>query len=166
LAKAAPPEESVPLLIAVLKRRSRASRTAAALGLAELGPASHAAIPALVATLKEFTAAEGDTVSGYGAQVAQALGRIAPQAPEAQASSEEVIAVLTEVLNVRAVSTRSAAAQALRNFGPKATRAIPRLRELLDDQTAIVRDAAKSALEKIEPQSKPTSAPFATGKGT
>ena len=155
LARTAPPEQAVPLLLDVLQRKSRSSRNAGAAGLAQIGPAAHAAIPALVATLKEANTAEGFSAAGYAGSTAKALGAIAPGAPEAQAMTADVIAVLEEALEVKIVSSRAAAAHALGNFGPKAAGAAPKLRELLKDEAAFVIDAATSALEKIEPQAKP-----------
>jgi HEAT repeat protein len=151
LARATAPTESVPLLIDLLKRKSPSSRSAAAEGLAALGPTAHAAIPALVATMKEAIAG-GHSTTGYGARTARALGRIAPQSPEGQAKSADVIAALTQALNARGASIRTAAAEALGNFGPKAATAIARLRELLHDRDDRMQGAAKSALMKIEPQ--------------
>jgi HEAT repeat protein len=165
LAKAAAPEESVPLLVAVLKRRGSESRIAAAIGLDELGPAAHAAIPALIVTLKEAMAAEGNTASGYGGWAARALGHIAPKAAGARAASQDAIAVLAEALDARNDSIRGAAAQALGDFGPEAARAIPRLRALREDKDTAVQNSARSALERIEPPFGPTSAAPAAGKG-
>jgi HEAT repeat protein len=156
LAKVALPEDSVPLLIELLRRKSSSTRSAAAVGLAELGPAAHAAIPALIATMKDAIAANGYSAVGDGTATAKALGVIAPSAPGAQATSEEVIAVLSEALNVKVESIRCAAAEALGNFGPRAAGAIPRLHELLEDDFRTVKVAAGSALDQIEPQSKPT----------
>jgi HEAT repeat protein len=155
LARAAAPAESVPLLIDLLKRKSRSSRSAAAVGLAALGPTAHAAIPALVTTMQEAIAAEHSTTV-YGARTARALGRIAPQSPDGQAKSADVIAALTEALDAPDASIRTAAAEALGNFGPKAAKAIPRLRELLHDRNDRMQVAAKSALMKIELQSGTT----------
>jgi HEAT repeat protein len=124
-------------------------------GLAALGPAAHTAIPALVATMKEAIAG-GHSTTAYGARTARALGRIAPRSPEGQAKSADVIAALTEALNAPGMSIRTAAAEALGNFGPPAATAIPRLRELLHDRDDRMQGAAKSALMKIEPQSGTT----------
>ncbi len=159
LARVAPPEEALPLLMQLLKRRSRSARVAGAAGLEELGPAAHTAIPALVANLKAAIAADDrQAVSDVGSRTAVALGRIAPGAPDAKATSGEVVEVLTEAVNVPLLPFRLPAVKALGNFGPEAAPAIPSLRKLLDDenQTPLVKEAAEAALQKIEPQPKPT----------
>jgi HEAT repeat protein len=153
LVRSAPAEQSVPLLIQVLNRKAPSSRSAAAVGLAELGPPARAALPSLVATLKEAIAEGGPTVYGYRLRSAQALGRIAPQATDVQAISGDVVAVLTDALKVRDDVTQAEVAEALGKFGPRAAAAVPSLRELLKGETALVRNAAKSALKKIDPQS-------------
>ena len=154
-AKVARPEQSVALLIEVLRRQSSSARSAAAVGLAEVGPAAPAAIPALIATMKEAIAAKGFSASGDGTATAGALGLIVPEAPFAMATSADAIAVLREAPNAKVDSIRWAAAEALGNFGPRAAGAIPRLRELLEDESRNVQTAAGSALEKIDFQSKP-----------
>jgi HEAT repeat protein len=156
LAKAAPPEEAVPLLIEVLKRKRPGARSAAAAGLAELGAEAHAAIPTLLANLKEAIAAKGRSAAAYGSTTARALGRIAPRAPEVQVPLQDVITALREALNLDAEPVLAAAAEALGNFGPTAASAVPRLRELTEGQAARVTDAAEAALERIDPQPKPS----------
>jgi HEAT repeat protein len=156
LAKAAPPEDAVPLLIEVLKRKSADARSAAAVGLAEIGPASQAAIPALLATLREANAAQGRSATGYGTATARALGRIGPEAAPSQASADDVIAALSQTLNVNSDQFGAAAAEALGNFGPRAAAAVPQLRKLLNARFTQAKDNAKAAIEKIEGPSKPT----------
>ena len=156
LARVAPPEEAVALLLPLLNRKNPASRSAAAEGLAEVGPAAHAAIPTLIANLKEALARDGRSSSGFGSRTARALGRIAPHAPEAQAKSGEVLAVLTEALKSRSPVIRAATVDAIGQFGTKAAPALPTIRELLEDRSAPVRDAAKAAIEKMDPAPKLT----------
>jgi HEAT repeat protein len=150
LARTAPPEEALPLLLQLSQRKDPASRSAAAEGLAELGPAAHAAIPALIANLKEALAHDGRSSSDFAVRTARALGRIAPHAPEAQAKPGEVLAVLSEALKSRSSAIRAAAVDAMGHFGTKAVPALPKIRELLDDRSAPVRNAAKAAVEKVE----------------
>jgi HEAT repeat protein len=154
MAKVAPPEESVPLLIQLLKRKGAASRIAGAAGLAELGPAASAAIPILIANMKEAIATKKRTAEGIGSSTAVALGKISPRSPEPHAMSKDVIAVLTDALKSRAFGIRLPSIKALGDFGPEASVAIPALREQLNDRADLIKEAAKSALAKIEPQSK------------
>jgi HEAT repeat protein len=159
LARTASPEDAVPLLIEVLKRRSPGARRGAAAALAEIGPAAHGAIPALAASLREALSTNGRSATGNVATTVYALGCIAPKAPEAQATSADVLAVIAQALKANNASVRAAAAEASGNFGPKAVSALPTLRELLKDQTAAVRDAAEAAIKKIESKSEPTNEP-------
>ena len=122
MAKVAPAEQSVPLLVELLKRKGAKSRVAGAAGLGELGAAAHAAIPILVANLKEAIATNKPYDLSVGSQTAVALGKIAPPSP---GKHDDVIAVLVEALKARAASTRNPAAEALGNFGPSAAVAIP-----------------------------------------
>ena len=155
LANAAPPEDSMPLLMELVKRRSHRTRVAGAAGLGELGPAAHSAIPALIANLKEAMAAKGNSAEDLGSRTAVALGQIAPGSPDAKTLSE-VIAVLTEAVNVPIIPIRLPATKALGKFGTQAASAIPALKKLLENQEPLVRDAAEAALEKIEVRSRPT----------
>ena len=67
-----------------------------------------------------------------------------------------MIAKLSEALNHPSASIRAAAAEALGNFGPRASSAIPRLSELQKEKPAHVSDAATNALKKISPEVKPS----------
>lgn len=156
LARTAPPEAALPLLLQLSKRKGPASRSAAAEGLAEIGPAAHAAIPTLIANLKAALAHDGRSSSGVGSRTARALGRIAPHAPEAQAKAGEVLAVLTEALKSRSPAIRAATIDALGQFGTKAAPALDTIRELLKDRSAPVREAAKAAIERLDPAPKST----------
>jgi HEAT repeat protein len=156
LARMAPPEEAVPLLIQLAKRKDPASRSAAAAGLAEIGPAAHAAIPPLIINMKDALAKQGRSASGFGSRSARALGRIAPQAPEANAKTGEVLALLSEALKSQSAAIRAAAVEALGQFGPRAASALPRIRELSEDRSAPVQDAAKAAIPRLEAPPTPT----------
>jgi HEAT repeat protein len=158
LAKVAPPEESVPLLIQLLKRKGAESRVAGAAALAELGPAASSAIPILIANLREAVAAKNNSAGSVGSQTAVALGQIAPRSVDAHAQSKDVIAALTEALGSSVPWIRLPSIKALGNFGPEASVAIPALRELLNDR-ADLKEAARSALAKIDPQSIAKNAP-------
>ena len=155
MAKSASPGEAIPLLVELLKRKGPESRVAGAAGLAEIGPAAHAAIPVLVANMKEAISKERRAYD-VGSQTAVALGQIAPNSPKAKETSPEVIAVLTQALKVRSIPLRLPSIKALGNFGPEAVAAIPSLRELENEQDEPVREAVEKALQKIDLESKPT----------
>ena len=158
LARVAPPGEAIPLLLRLLKRKDPASRSAAAEGLAEIGPAAHEAVPILLGIMKEIVGGDGRNASGYGARTARALGRIAPSSPEAKASSQVLVEVLEAALKMRPASIRSNAARALGEFGPMAAPAVPGLQVLLQAREADVRDAADAALKRIVPKASPPQA--------
>ncbi len=90
LARAAPTQEALPVLIQLLESANSGRRTAAAAGLAELGADAQSAIPELLANLKEAVASKDErsaAASGVrvaGARIAEALGRIVPLAPRRQ----------------------------------------------------------------------------------
>jgi HEAT repeat protein len=176
----------VPTLIPSLESDNGLVREAAAILLARVEPPPRSAAPSLIAAVKKAIAAGEGSSSGPdpvdaepkkaeglsprgGQRREQPLpGSISPDLSVALAKAapaEESVPLLIAVLKRKSPASRTAAAMGLAELGPAAYAAIPRLRELLDDQSASVRNAARSALEKIEPQSKPTSAPPATGTG-
>ncbi len=65
-------------------------------------------------------------------------------------SSEILVEELTRLLDSTAADVRRAAASCLMALRDKAMQAVPRLRELLDDQDPVVQDAARSAINQIE----------------
>ncbi len=107
--------------------------------LGEFGPDAAPAIPALIRMARE---AGPDHASDNVQAAAWALGRIAPGTPAA----DEVVAALADILRSDRASSRVAAIEALRQFGPKAAVCIPRLRALREDPDIEVRQAAEQAL--------------------
>jgi HEAT repeat protein len=75
--------------------------------------------------------------------------------------ARDVIAVLSDALQSKTFGIRLPSVKALGNFGPEASVAIPALLELLDDRSELMREAARSALAKIDPQSKGNAPPKA-----
>ncbi len=112
--------------------------------LARFGPDAAPAIPALLRLLKEPV----DKVHWrYHGSAASALGQIAPGTTDA----DRVIPTLIEVLQSdRNGWTTCETISALARFGPKASRAVPRLRELQKHADDEVRKAATKALETIQ----------------
>ena len=131
LARVAPAEEAVPILLEALRSKNTTTLASAATGLAELGPkAAQAAIPILLAALKESFASDEDSAEQSSVVILLALGRVAPRSPETGASSEMVIAKLGDALNAPSPSIQAAAAEALGNFGQRASKTVPKLMEL------------------------------------
>ncbi len=146
----------MPILIDALRGKNPTTLASAATALAELGPKAHAAIPALLAALKESFASKEGWALESSTGILTALGRVAPQSPETGASSEMVIAKLSEALDVPSARVQAAAAEALGNFGPRASKMIPKLveLELQHEKAARASEAAADALKKIIPETK------------
>jgi len=123
--------------VARLGKGLRQAKAAWALGA--FGQDAAPAIPALIQMARE---AGPDHDSDNVQAAAWALGRIAPGTPAA----DEVVAALADVLRSDRASSRVAAIEALRQFGPKAAVGIPRLRALREDPNIEVRQAAEHAL--------------------
>jgi HEAT repeats len=118
LAKIASSDDAVPLLIEVLRSENPGARSAAALALTDLGPAASSALPALVETLRDAIATKGTSAYGYGRVTAQALGHIAPKAPESMAQSKkDAISVLQTALDAQSELIQNEAAKSLAKFG-------------------------------------------------
>ena len=131
---------AVPALIEALKDRDRDVRLQVILLLEPLGREAADAIPAFIATLSEpldsdRTVGRGGTgpmmsvVTGPAHEAAHALGKIAP----ATNAAGKAIDALTAVVRSGPVQRKASAADALGEFGPSASAAVPRLIELLKE---------------------------------
>jgi hypothetical protein len=78
--------------------------------------------------------------------VAEALGQIAPETPLA----DQAVTVLTDLLEFEWPDIRMGAFRALRQFGPKAAVAIPKVRALQNDKDSEVKQGAAATLKAIE----------------
>jgi HEAT repeat protein len=122
---------------------ARVNRAAAVEAMPMLGAKAKPGLGDLVAVLKEKPTGptpKGDQVTTREL-AARSLGRLG-------FAEAEVIRGLTELLLDPAAGTKRAAADALGELGPKALTAIPRLRDLTDDQN--VGPNARAAIAKIE----------------
>jgi HEAT repeat protein len=146
LGKIAPRTPSAGDVIAALAEIARAGppqrRNSAADALTEFGPQAAAVIPDLTRMLKESDTTAKDI---DGAVAAEALGRIAP----GTASADAVVSSLRAALHSKDRSTRSAAIQALGQFGPKAQNAIPDIQVHEKDPDKNVRKAATETLQSL-----------------
>jgi len=115
--------EAVAALVEVLRAPDASKWNSAIYALEPFGAAAAPAIPALIHLLRQSVTSQSPFVNG--ASVARALGRIAPGTESAVAA----VAALNDLL--RADQHRSAAAQALGEFGPAAASAIPDLIRIL-----------------------------------
>jgi HEAT repeat protein len=79
--------------------------------------------------------------------------------PEHRADAAKVIPALIEALKSKAVDIRLSAAIGLGGFGEQAKDAIPALQEAQHDRDARVRQAAATALSRIDPNYVPKPAP-------
>jgi HEAT repeat protein len=120
----------------------------AATALSHFGPAARDSIPALIQLAKDaFT----DDTFERASSAALALSKIAPDTPLA----EEAISAVIPILDSRSWLARDMAAEALGRFGPKAQKALPKLRTLQKDQVRDIREHSAKAIESIE--TKPAS---------
>jgi HEAT repeat protein len=173
-------EAAISALIEVARAGSPARRAQAASALGQFGPAAVRAVPDLIRMLKEY-----DRRAAHYLWVcpAVALGRIAPGTPAADRAltalaeafransaglrgevipllpgfghSDAVIAILTDVLDSNSPIELEPAIRALEMLGPKASRSIPKLRELQERQGIDVRRAAIKAIATLEASDRP-----------
>jgi HEAT repeat protein len=141
-------KEVIAALMEVGRSAPLSRRGWAAVALGEFGPAAEEAVPVLIKVLSEATP---DDQFEREASAAVALGKIAPDTR----SADQAVAALLPVLQSKVWLSRAKAIEALRQFGPKAAAAIPRIRALKDDRNAEVRDAAAKALLAIKNDTAP-----------
>jgi HEAT repeat protein len=136
-------------LAEVVRSGPRIRQGPAAWALGQFGPAAAPAIPDLIRMAREAGPNHGgiDIVQ----HAARALGLIAPETPAA----DEAVTVLVPVLNSKSADSRAAALKSLLQFGPKASVAVARIRELRKDRDAEVRQLAAKAIDALEKESKP-----------
>ncbi len=145
---------AVPILIELLQDRSQKPevRANAARTLGKIGPASIAAVPALIGEL-------GDADASVREHCAEGLGDIGPAA--AAEGLSPLLKVLTDV-NTR---VRRDAVRSLGNFGDAARSAVPEIQKLRKDPEQMVREAAGNALKAIAPEiAVPAEEPPASAK--
>jgi hypothetical protein len=121
---------AVPLLVAALKDPDIEVRGFAVNGLIYFSTAAVPAVPALIEALAE---------------------RLEADSPPEAAPGSPRFAYVEYVKITGHASISVAAARTLRLLGPKAIAAVPALQEMLSDSRPDVRDAAKEALQAIEP---------------
>ena len=139
---------SIPHLIRGLDGTEPNVRESLCQALARFGPDAASAVPALIRLMKDTADPYPWT---YRRFAASALGGIAPATPHA----DQAVAALIEFLRLDDKSPPEkwmleATIHALAEFGPKATGAIPGLRELQRADDEEVRKAATRALASIE----------------
>ena len=117
----------------------RDRRGAAAGALGRFGRDAASAVPALIERLRATTSAP--VSYGDGESSVWSLGQIAPDT----ATADKAVTALTAALDANSEYTRAAAVRALIRFGPKAARALPRIKAMQQDASPLVRAAATSA---------------------
>jgi HEAT repeat protein len=152
IARVAPPGEAVSFLSQAMGSEDPTARSAAVTALGKLGTLGQAAVPILLKALKTAGKPAGRSEAAFTAAVVQSLGQIAPGASLPKPTEDEIIASVSSCLDASANFLRIAAAKALGEFGPRATGALPKLKELAqNDQAApAAREAASDAIVKIE----------------
>ena len=124
---------ALPALVPALKDGDVRVRFYAAWALGRIGPPAKDAVAALIQALKD----DKEIVPGM---VTWALYRIGPPA----------VLGLIQALKDKDSVVRCPAAKALGTIGPDAKGAVPALTELLKDESKDVRDAARTAIDRIQ----------------
>jgi HEAT repeat protein len=158
--------EVATLLVPLLDHESDAVRVEAfyALALSERMPVD--VLPRLIVALREYDGDRGrlDTALLHMAElhprevIAALIATFGAEGLDlfdyidmvGSRSSEIVVEELTRLLDSTAADVRRAAASRLMALRAEAIQAVPRLRELLDDQDPVVQDTARSAIRQIQ----------------
>jgi HEAT repeat protein len=140
-------EPAIPALVDMLKESDPRLRAAAATALGLFGPGAQDAIPALTEALRD-----SDDEVRRSADGAIRLIRMydTPLDDDGKQAARAKLPELTHALRDADPRTRYLAASFLGQLGPEAGTAIPALRDLLGDDRAYVRRAAREALKKID----------------
>jgi hypothetical protein len=132
-------KSAVPELIVMYEQKSlRECRESVANALGSIGPEAKAAVPAIVRGLSDMNEVD----SNYAAE---ALGLI-------HAEPELAVPALVKCLDRHYFLLRQNAARALTRFGADAKPAVPTFVKLLGDSDQEVKQMAKDALAKIDPE--------------
>lgn len=138
-------DKNAAVVLEQLKPKSPA-RSAAMECLPYLGARAKAGVPDLLDAVKDKTPAPKNGVS-IREKAVVACGRL-------PGLTKAAISPITDLLKDGDRQERKAAADALGTYGPDAVVAVPKLREAADGDDDALREAARSALEKIVPGKK------------
>jgi HEAT repeat protein len=127
-------------LIAIVgdKSASALTRWEAIRTLGKIGPDAKPAMPVLIASLND----EEEKVREHAAE---SLGEI---------GDATAVPHLIRMLGDSAARVRRDAVRSLGQFGPAAKSSLPAIEKLLTDKEELVREAAKTALRRIDPERK------------
>jgi HEAT repeat protein len=140
-------DEAITALSDFLRRGHPRRRGFAAYALSRFSQGATVAVPVLIEVLRKTLPSDPSAVDG-GMATADALGQIAPGTNRAGAAVE----ALGAALEARSEYTRLAAIKSLGRFGVGAAPALPRLRELENnDPHSQVRAAAAAAVAELAP---------------
>jgi hypothetical protein len=162
----------IPNLIEALNDPQASVRKNMALALARFGPAARAAIPALekglnadlvelrIGCARALSVIDTNTAPMTKPVLKEALGDGDPMIrhwaavylSRIDANDEQVVPVFGGSLTNPATGIRMSAAYSLIPFGAKAKSAVPGLIRALSDPEASVREAARAALKRIDPE--------------
>jgi HEAT repeat protein len=154
----APADEAISVLSEALDPDHPTAGAHAAWFLGKLGPKGHAAVPILLQALhRAGDPPQGRAFEEYAQAILRSLWDIAPGATLPTATADEVVDAFTRSLDYPQSFIQRTAAEALGDFGPRAARALARLRALSENahEPREVREAAARAVQKIEPRKNP-----------
>jgi HEAT repeat protein len=156
---AAPAADALEALTRALHSDREALRDAAEEALRRIGKGALSVIPTLIQDLVDSTPKTG---AGLGPTAATLLGDIAPGTERAV----EAVIALTSAVDANDPAIRIAAIKGLARFGPLASAALPRLREVAGDQgmATDVTTVVQTTIDRIEGKAPPES-PRRKGQG-
>ncbi len=149
-----PPAEAMTALLMAFKSSRDVLKDAAAGVFQKLRKGASAIVPELIVNLTESIP---DPDSRFGPMAASTLGDVAPES----AKAGDAIAALISALDAKTPATRSNAIIALGRFGPAASAALPKLKEIGDANPDLAA-SIKTASDRIEGKI-PTEAPQRKG---
>lgn len=160
----------IPAIVQVLEDKTLdGARLSAAQALGSYGAKAEAAVPALVAAMKDAKWNGRDGAAMALGRIGQRPDEVVPALIEALKSDPDetvraaaaealgkishdggrVVTALARALDDKAVNVRAEAAEALEKLGPKAREALPALQKAAQSAEFIVRQAATEAIKAI-----------------
>jgi HEAT repeat protein len=143
--------EAVPFLVRALSDEDKMVREGAVTALSDVKPGT----PGVLDTIPVITKLLRDNERDVRWSACETLGDLAPQFRRQEGRASEVATALIAVLDDKDLEVRRAAVFTLKDMGPAASPAVPRLIKDLGDKRAIIRSDAAVVLAHIGLAAKP-----------